>query len=280
MRFFLSWRTGLALIAVLAVVGGGLAWWLTRPGEPKGALETLKARGAINIGVRAHSPPFSAVNGPGSFIGFEPEIARALASALGVRPHFVAIEPATAADSLQRGLVDVVFLPRGSLNMRSGTLRALEPGYFASGFNAVTLTGSTLTNWDDLKDLTICGLGGAGSAQRMVEELGGHYIAFEDMTAGLQALAAERCKAFVNDEVALSDVMKADAGHRYSMPLETLDLMPWTLTVRASDTQLADALAHQLAEWHKSGFLIERATNWHLPESHYLEAMRAYYGSN
>jgi ABC-type amino acid transport substrate-binding protein len=56
-----------------------------------------------------------------------------------------------------------------------------------------------------------------------------------------------------------------------------MDPAPWSLAVRASDHELKDRLAAQLAAWHASGFLIERATAWKLPDSPYLAAMRAYY---
>jgi polar amino acid transport system substrate-binding protein len=277
MRFALSWRAGLALLAVLALIGGGALWWLSRPAAPKDALEALKARGVVNIGVRADAPPFSALDGARIFIGYEPDIGRALASSLGAQPRFVTVDAESAPKLLENATVDFVIAPSNGLAWGGSAIRSIEPGYFASGLMAITLFVHPLLDWDDLRGASVCGLDGGTPAARTVEELGGQYIGFADVPTGLKALAAERCRAFVGDEIALAAATAGDLEHQYAMGLESIDPAPWMITVRAGDPVLGDAIGVQLAAWHRSGFLIRRARAWHLPESPYLEAMRSYY---
>lgn len=277
-RYLPSWRAGAALLVVLAIIAGAAAWWFGRaPAPPKDALAGLKERGFITIGVRAHAPPFSLLGNDNAFTGYEPDIGRSLATALGVQAKFIAIDAQSANKFLERTLIDVAILPREGADARDAAVRTLEPGYFASGLNAISLSTHPLGAWEELKGAAVCGLGRGAPAERMVKELGGHYIGFPDVTTGLQALAAERCMAFVNDEVALAATMAGDVDHQYSMTLETMDPAPWGVAVRTADKALADRIAAQLATWHRTGFLIERAAAWKVPPSPYLASMRTYY---
>ncbi len=276
----LSWRTGLIALAALLVVAGGLLWWATRaPPPPKDILGAIKSRGTVSIGVRSSAAPFSDMDASGGFVGYEPDIGRAIASALGAKAKFVVVDASNATKFLQRGLIDVAIVPRDGLDIHDTSIHPIDPGYYASGFKAVSLASKPLKDWEDLKDANVCVLRGNTPAERMVTEFGCHNIAFPDVANGLQALQAERCVAVVTDEVPLSAAVKADSAHQYSMALETMDLSPWSITVRAKDAPLADRIGADLAEWHKNGFLIARAAAWKLPDSPYLGAMRSYYSN-
>jgi polar amino acid transport system substrate-binding protein len=210
-------------------------------------------------------------------VGYEPDIAMALASALGVKAKLVAIDDSNALDFLRRGVIDLLIVPRTDADLRDPTIRLVEPGYYASGFNAVAMRGQALHAWEDLKGQAVCGLEANAPSQRIIEELGASYIAFPDRATALEALMAERCVAFVSDEVGLAEALKDDSEHRFTMVFDTIDVTPWTAAVRAADTALGDFVASKLTEYHRDGFLIERASTWQLPANPYLAAMRQYY---
>ena len=90
-------------------------------------------------------------------------------------------------------------------------------------------------------------------------------------------MAAERCAAFVSDEVALTDALKDDVDKRYTIAFDTIDVTPWTITIKATDVGLAAVLSARLIDYHRTGFLIGRAKTWALPPSPYLAAMHQYY---
>jgi polar amino acid transport system substrate-binding protein len=277
MRQYISWPVGLGLLVVLAGLVGALAWWLGKPPAPKGPLEAIKAQGTIAVGVRADAPPFSVLDASKTFVGYEPDIGRALAASLGVEAKFVPIDAQSAAKLLHSGAIDIAVLPRGGADAQNSGLRDIEPGYFASGLTAVVMSARPLGSWEDLKGERVCGLEGGSPTSRTIKELGGEFVGFSDVATALTALSAERCRAFVGDEVVLGSATSGDPEHQFSMGLETIDLAPWMITTRASDTALGDALQIQLAAWHRGGYFLERAKAWHLPESPYLEAMRLLY---
>jgi polar amino acid transport system substrate-binding protein len=279
MMGFLRSRLGIAVVAavLLAAAGGGAAWWFFRPPTMIDTLTALRARGKIMIGVRADAPPFSAMNDNKTFVGFEPDIGKAIAAAIGVQAQFVSVDYGNAIDYLKRNVVDFVILPHAE-DKSDPAIKSIEPGYFASGFNAVSLRESGLTKWEDLKGQAVCGLRSNTAAEQIVSELGGNYIGFTDSNSAIQAVAADRCRAFVNDEMALSDVIDSDVDKRYALAFDTIDPAPWTIAVRAADASLAEFVTHEIVEYHRKGFLIAQAQVWGLKPNPYLDSMKQAYG--
>lgn len=279
-QFFRSWQGIVLLVLVLITAGGGAAWWLTRPPPVPDPLSAFKQRGVIAVGVRIGAAPFSAIDKQHAIVGYEPDIAAALASSLGVKAKLVSIDDTNGADLLHRKVVDFLIIPRAKINLKDVGIRLIEPGYYASGFNAVALRGGALHKWEDLKGQAVCGLEANEPASQIVEELDGDYIAFPDRATAFEALLAERCVAFVSDEVSLAEALKDDVDQRFSMVFDTIDVTPWTIAVRAEDQALGDFIAGKLADYHRSGFLLERAATWHLPANPYLAAMRQFYAAS
>ena len=53
-----------------------------------GTLDEIKARGPIRIGLEGTYPPFNYVDEKGELVGFEVDLAKALADHLGAKPEF------------------------------------------------------------------------------------------------------------------------------------------------------------------------------------------------
>jgi polar amino acid transport system substrate-binding protein len=269
-RLLRSW-VGVALIVVLAcIVGGGL--WLFYRQPPAHSLAALRSDGVIAVGVRVGVAPFSFLDKDKRFSGFEPDIARALAKAMGVKPKFVAVDSTNALGYLKQGVVDMVLLPRGGPDEHDPAIRSIDPGYYASGLNVLALKDEAPKSWNDLKGEPVCGLQSAQATRQVVDELGGNFLPFADEKTALQALSAERCVAFISDEVALAAALHTSSNESHLvMPFDTIDVTPWTVAVRTDDKALGDFVHQKLVAYHKSGFLIQQAKTWNLPESPYLE---------
>lgn len=270
-RLLRSW-VGVALIVLVVCVVGGALWLFLRPNEPAHSLAAIRKQGVIVVGVRAGVAPFSFLDKDKRFSGFEPDIARALAKAIGAKPKFVAVDSSTAIAYLKQGVVDMVLMPRNGPVSRDPAIRSIEPGYYASGLNVLALEGEAPKSWDDLKGAPVCGLRSAQSTRQVVDELGGNFLPFADEKTALQALSADRCTVFISDEVALAAALAAapEKSHLV-MPFDTIDVVPWTIAVRAADKDLGDLIHKKLVAYHKDGFLIDQAKTWNLPQSPYLE---------
>ncbi|WP_255246712.1 transporter substrate-binding domain-containing protein, partial [Burkholderia pseudomallei] len=55
-------------------------------------LDEVKQRGTLRIGLEGTFPPFNSKNPQGELVGFDVDIAKAIAAKLGVKPEFVTTE--------------------------------------------------------------------------------------------------------------------------------------------------------------------------------------------
>ena len=261
----------LSLVLIVAA-----AWYFWPAPQDEGPYAALKQRAKLSIGVRTGAEPFSYLDPTGQILGFEPELARELARELGLTVALVPVDASNAIGYLERGVIDLAILPLPGVAEDGPTVHLVEPGYYASGLTAVTRGGMDLSSWDDLAGLTACGITGDKGAAPVIEEFGARFIGFSDTVTALQALEAERCDALVEDETVVADTLADLGSNGFEQPLDTIDVMPWRISVAADEEELTTYLHETLSAWHRSGYLIDRAATWDLPESHYLTDTKAY----
>jgi Na+/H+-dicarboxylate symporter/ABC-type amino acid transport substrate-binding protein len=78
------------------------------PAARGGRLERVRAEGRIRVGFDASALPWAYLNGAGTPVGFDAEMAHQLALGLGVRLEHVVAEADRFAEALARGQLDVV----------------------------------------------------------------------------------------------------------------------------------------------------------------------------
>jgi Na+/H+-dicarboxylate symporter/ABC-type amino acid transport substrate-binding protein len=79
-----------------------------RPDEGASILETVRARGRIRVGFIPSQRPYTHFNARGELVGFDVEMAHALARELGVAIEFAPVPRDQLAEVLEAGRVDVV----------------------------------------------------------------------------------------------------------------------------------------------------------------------------
>jgi len=79
----------------------------TPPREAASVLEAVRKRGRLRVGYVESSMPYNFVNGRGELVGFDIEMAYALADELGVGLELVPVSRYQLLDTLERGLCDV-----------------------------------------------------------------------------------------------------------------------------------------------------------------------------
>lgn len=79
-----------------------------RPSERASILEAVRARGSIRVGFIPNQRPYSHFNARGDLVGFDVEMAHALAGELGVAVEFAPVARDRFEEALEAGQVDVV----------------------------------------------------------------------------------------------------------------------------------------------------------------------------
>ncbi len=71
-------------------------------------LDQVQQRGTLRIGLEGTYPPFNARNSHRELVGYDVDVAKAIAMRLGVKPEFVAAEWSGVLAGLQAGKFDIV----------------------------------------------------------------------------------------------------------------------------------------------------------------------------
>ncbi|WP_028220725.1 transporter substrate-binding domain-containing protein [Paraburkholderia oxyphila] len=71
-------------------------------------LDSVKQAGVLKIGLEGTYPPFDSRNSQGELVGFDVDVAKAVAAKLGVKPEFIPTEWSGIIAALQAGKFDVI----------------------------------------------------------------------------------------------------------------------------------------------------------------------------
>jgi polar amino acid transport system substrate-binding protein len=150
----------------------------------------------IRIGVRADYPPFAvgAVRR-----GYEVDLARTIASRLGVKPRLVTVTSGNRLFLLGENRVDVVIATLGHNDLRDGTVRFIRPHYYRSETVIVGPRDIAAAGWADLVGRTVCvTIGNVSNA-----ELSSHaarLMLFDGPERLLDELKAGTCTLIAQDD--------------------------------------------------------------------------------
>jgi cystine transport system substrate-binding protein len=115
-------------------------------------LDQVKQRGTLRIGLEGTFPPFDSKAPSGELVGFDVDIAKAVAAKLGVKPEFVTTEWSGIIAGLQAGKFDVIVNQVGITDARKQVLD-FSPGYTFSAAQLIQRKDDTrqFKSLDDLK---------------------------------------------------------------------------------------------------------------------------------
>ena len=114
-------------------------------------VEDIQADGKIVIGVFSDKNPFGYVDENGEYQGYDIELARQLATDLGVDVEFVSTEAANRVEYLKTNKVDLILANFTVTEERAEAVDFCEP-YMNVALGAVSHKSHVITSLDDVKD--------------------------------------------------------------------------------------------------------------------------------
>jgi polar amino acid transport system substrate-binding protein len=248
-------------LALAGVVSGAV----TSEASGAGGGDTLaevRARGTLRWGgdVQGGEPfVFEDGRANGALVGFEVEIAAALARELGVRPQFVQNDWSTLVPTLERGTVDIVLNGLEITEARRRRLRFSRP-YFAFGERLTVRRGAAPVR--QLAQLRGRRVGTLAStlAWDLLGQAGAERVPYEGTAEAYRDLLAGRI-----DGVLMDDII-ADRYGRLPGLEEAGDLAEglYAVGMRAADGALAAAIDGALERMVTSGELRGILARWKL----------------
>jgi polar amino acid transport system substrate-binding protein len=261
------------------LAGAALAIGLFAAGTPAqaNALDTIKQRGTLIVGVKADYPPFGFRAPSGQIEGIEPDLAADVAKSLGVKLELVPVVAANRMQFLEQGKIDLMIATMSDTPERRKVVNIVEPDYYASGYNVMLPKSLNAKSWADIKGKPVCGIQGAYYNKEAQEKDGLQVIAFTGTAEALTALKQGRCIGFLYDDTSIEGELLQSQWGSYDMPLESQDAQPWGLAVRKGEPEWADYMHNVLIKWAKDGTILDLETKYHIKHSKFAEEMHQKY---
>ncbi|MBL0422008.1 transporter substrate-binding domain-containing protein [Ramlibacter sp. AW1] len=254
------------LLAALVLVA-----WLPRATAAGDALDEIQRRGRLVVGVKKDVPLWGHLDPrSGLPVGLEPDLAADLARRLGVRLELVGLLTAERIDAVARRQVDVLVATLSDTPDRRQQLRLVLPHYYASGANVMARRDKGFTRWSDLRNRRVCGRRGAFYNRAITVTHGVDVVAVYGNHLALAALRDGRCDAVLYDDINIIALLQEPAWlAEFEMPLPTLHVAPWAIAVHPDEGggRLEARVSHAVADWHRTGLLLDLQRKWGIPES-------------
>lgn len=239
-------------------------------------------RGTLVVGVKADYKPWGYRNEKGEIIGMEVEMAKDVASKMGVKLELIPVQSSNRMQFLEQGKIDLMIATMSDRADRRKIVGITQPNYYTSGTNVLAPKAVKLKDWESLRGKPVCGKQGAFYNKIVEERYGAKIIAFTGNAEAKQALRDKKCIAWVYDDSSIGADLASGNYNDYEMPLQTEDDNPWGLAVPLAEKdcifgQFMSGISFnwlqsgQLIAWEKeagiqaSGFLVkeqERLADW------------------
>jgi polar amino acid transport system substrate-binding protein len=255
----------LLLLAVPLLLPGGQA-------EADG-VDRILAKGVIVVGTKADYQPFGFRDDSGAIVGFEPDLARDIAAELGVKLELVPVVASDRITLLVDGKLDLIIATMNDTPERRKLIDFVEPGYYASGVNALAPRSLHLHVWQQLRGKPVCTIERAFYIDAIAERYAPEVLAFKTTGDMYGALMAGHCRAAIYDDTAIIGQLQNPDWRDYEMPLLSIMVEPWGIGVRLAEARLKTRLSDQVKEWHRTGRIAALEDRWKIPHSGFAEEM-------
>lgn len=213
--------SALLLIGVLAGCGSNATSKVDQPA--KSALEEIKQRGTIRIGVFSDKPPFGFVDANGKNQGFDVFLAKRFAKDLlgdESKVEFVLVEAASRVEFLQANKVDIIMANFTVTDERKQKVDFANP-YMKVALGVVSPSGEPITSVDQLKGKKLIVNKGTTAETYFAKNYPDiELLKYDQNTEAFEALKDKRGAALAHDNTLLFAWAKENAG--YTVGISTL----------------------------------------------------------
>lgn len=256
-------KTPVNFSAAKYLLAFGIAAVMTVGASAADLLDTVKARGTLKIAVEGTYPPFNFKDQKSSELtGFDVDVAKLLASKMGLKAEFVTTEWNGILAGLAAGKFDVIVNQVGITEKRQEAFDFSDP-YTVSSPQLIVNKKTTVSykSLDDLKGKKL-GVGQGSNYEQKAKSVAGIEVkSYPGAPEYLQDLAASRIDAALNDTLMVAYLLKTS-----SLPLKpgaVLDgVEKMGIPFQKGNPQFKAALNKALAESIADGSLKKVSVKW------------------
>ncbi|MEJ2769450.1 cystine ABC transporter substrate-binding protein [Mycetohabitans sp. B46] len=225
-------------------------------------LDQVKARGTLRIGLEGTYPPFNSRDAHGELVGYDVDVAKAIALRLGVKPEFITTEWSGIIAGLQAGKFDVIANQVGITPVRQQTFDFSQP-YTYSVAQLIQRKDDSrqFKSLDNLKGKKL-GVSLGSNYNDMAKSVPGIEVkTYPGAPEYLRDLAAGRIDAALNDRLMLAYLIKTNA-----LPLRASGTLGQQEKVgipfKKGNPKFAKAIDDAIAQLEADGTLPKISDKW------------------
>lgn len=252
----------IALAALLAV--SVLAGCSSTPGSADKSLDYIKDKGSFILGLDASFPPMGFKDDSGNIVGFDVDLAKEVASRMGVELELQPIDWAAKELELNNKNIDVIWNGMTITPERQESMLMSAP-YMENKQIVVVLDGSDIQTLDDLKGKDVAVQDGS-SAQDALASDGDllsqiNQIDFKDNVTALLDLKNGQVDALAVDSV-VADYYTSKEPGTFRILDEALAPEQYGIGFRKGEQAFADAVQKALDDMKKDGTFEKISMEW------------------
>jgi polar amino acid transport system substrate-binding protein len=235
-------------------------------GDPSPVLSRILQRGELIVGTSAKQPPLNGLDKEGRVIGLEPDLARLMAGALGVRVDFQTMPFFELLPALEAGKVDIVISGMSITPKRNSKVAFVGP-YFVSGRSFVT-KAQTIASLKDPAQInrpeTILAALKGSTSQIFVEKVipKATLILTEDHQEALQLVLEGKAHAMIADHHVCVLCVLLFPEEKLLTLEKPLTYEPFGIALPANDPLLINLVENFLGTLQGSGDLERLKERW------------------
>ncbi len=260
-------------IAILAISAAG-QMGAAQAQDLTGTMKKIKETGAINIGHRESSIPFSYLDDKQQPIGYAMDLCMKVVEAVKVElkmPNLkINLQPVTSSNRIP-------LLKNGTIDMECGSTTnsvkrqeevAFGPTYFVINVTAAVKKSSPVQTIADLNGKTVSTTSGTTAVPliKKYEKAQGadvKEIYGKDHAESFLLLAEDRAVAFIMDDILLAgQIANAKNPGDYRILPESLNQEPYSMMLRKDDTQFKGLVDKTIGAVMKSGEIEKIYAKW------------------
>ena len=175
------------------------------------SLEQIKKDGVIKVATEGTYSPYSFHDEKNELVGYDVEVAKAVAAKLGVEVQFVEAPWDAMLAAFNAGKADVVFNQVSITPERKAKYDYSEPYTTAYGALIVRSDNDSIKKFEDLKGKNSAHSATSNWAQ-IAEKYGANVVTVDGFSKGVELIIARRADATINDTITFFDFVKQKPG--------------------------------------------------------------------
>ncbi len=216
----------------------------------------LSEAGSITVGTKFDQPLFGLEGPDGKPVGFDVEIAKIVASELGIDEdgiNWVETVSANREPFIQNGQVDIVVATYTINDTRKEVVDFAGPYYVAGQTIMVTEANTDINGPDDLAGKTVCSVEGSTPAKRIMDNYPQATLQLTDAYSNcLEPLRNGQVDALTTDNVILSGFVDQNPGE-FKIVGEPFSEEPYGIGLTLGDTDFRMFINDVLEESFEDG---------------------------